>query len=657
MRSIALLMAAFALSAEAPPPDLRQFDEAIKASHFRAAAAVVDKLIAQRAPIDGQPRQDALLNALLGRLLVAAHQAGAGATFLAHANLADLPPSFRVETALVNGGALELKGDRNGALAAYRAAAGGSGAPDEQRQAALGIARQLIVTDTAAARDQVMAIANGPENAERWEARYLLAASSSLAKDAATAARFAEGAWADSATAPPNRLAPLHVAMLRAGLAAARNDTTAERAMLIVTNGLSASASDSLGGQLPVCGDDGISSSDYVIFGFVSGPYDTRNLIPIAASRPAVVATFYDHLANAAVIKTSGSSPIGTVFTVSCRNVVSQNYVASRPSDDPLLDWFVARGLYPATASNDPEDANVNAVAARIDALSAKFGKDNILLIEPRWQLMTMLETRAVTGDTVPPGQLADLATQIADGLRRAGAPAWLAQSVEARSKYTQLAATASDRAQQMSAMEGFIRDQMLNAPIEMARLFVTGMLSSSTDDELPAPASRLIIDLHHHAPNAFAGRERQAWLSIVAGAQHSLGMEAEARATIASAGFARDLCVNSDSELKLLEQHFSYNDYPDELIAGEQEGTVLFEFDLSSAGAPINPHIVYSLPSGIFDAPSAKGIGTIRYTPPTRAGKIASCRGIFQPLIWRLEQQNEFSVPTLQPGVANPTT
>ena len=427
--------------------------------------------------------------------------------------------------------------------------------------------------------------------------------------------------------------------------------------MLEASNGLTLSADSGLNSQLPVCGDSGIRPSDYVIFGFVAGPYTTRELIPIAASRPEIVGAFYDSLATTMPIKEgNGLKPIGTVFTVACRSIVSQTYVARPPSADPLLEWFVDHGIYPASAWNEADDTHLNAVAEVVDSLAAKFGKDSPLLIAPRWQLMTMLETRSRQGDEVPTGQIDELSTQIASGLRSAGAPEWLARSLELRTQGEELEAEAKDDpARLMAGFQDLMRDELLRAPFSYSRAFLMGMLGNFRD-EWPAPGAELVLDLNANSAG-LSGRERQAWLLTVAQAQRTLRKDAEAKRTVASAKLGNDLCVMTDSEPHLLEQHFSSDDYPQDLIAGEQEGAVLYEFDLTTSGAVGNPRVVYSLPSGLFDEPSAKGLAKIRYTSPTKSGRAWQCRGIFQPIVWRLPSEQDFWVPSLTPTSPQPTT
>ena len=658
MRSLVLLMAAAALSAEAPPPaELQQYEQYLASYRFKEARGVVEKLIHERVPADGKPRQDPLLNALIGRLYLAAHRTSEAASYLDHAPVADLPPPMRALTALDHGRALELRGERSAALAAYREAAASSQTEDQRRRAAIGIARDMLPENPAAPRDQLLAIANGSSASHRWEARYLLALSSSLLGDSASARQWADAAWADAPTAPLADLAPLRVETLRAGLAAAAHNVEEERAMLTASNGLALSASGSLSAQLPVCGDAGVRPSDFVIFGFVAGPFGTNELVPIAASRPEAVPPFHDNLDGAVpVTQGNGETPLGTVFTVSCRSVVNSDFLAKPQSSDPIIDWSVEQGLYPASLSTEPDDEHLGRIDDWIDTLVARFGMDSPLLIMPRAQLMELLQARAAAGDPVLPGQLAELRTQIAAGMRRAGAPEWLPASVEMVTEAQQLARAATNGSDETAAAQALFRKQLLRTPFAVARPALLDMLSNIGDD-WPTAASQLVLDLNGNAPAALAPTDRQAWQLTVAQALRFRGKDREAQTTLLAAGLPKDICAAADSQPKLLEQHFSYDDYPQELIAGEQEGTVLFEFSLLPSGAVADSRVIYSLPAGLFDQPSAKGLATVRYSPPSRSGKPSSCRGVYQPIVWRLDDGTSFSVPVMTTQTPGPTT
>jgi len=656
MRLLGLVLAAISLSAAAPPPDLQPFEKTLAGSDFGAAAAFVDKLIVQRAPTDGVPRPDPFLNALMGRLYLAAHNPTAAAIYLDHANLEMLPSTLRRPTALAHGQALELLGRRAAALAAYRAAAAEGPDDAEHQRAVIGEARKLLPDDPALARQLLLGISEGPPNAERWNAEYMLAALNSLAGDSSSAHKLADQAWTDALNAGVNDLAPLHVAALRAGLAAAAHDLVAERTMLIAANGLSVSAGDDLSSQLPVCGDGGLKPSDYVVFAFVAGPYLTHELIPVAASRSAAISPFYDALLPITPIKLGVEpDPVGTVFTVSCRTVVNSNLSDEPNRADPLLEWFVERGMYPASTTNEDEDPQVNAVADRIQAIEQRFGKDSPLLIGPRWQMILLLEKRAQAGESVSSGQVADLSTAVAAGMRRAGAPEWMAKMFEFRLTMEQAAAQGEDSLN-APAMRALAREELLQAPFPIGRELLLNMVSNFKQ-EWPTEVAQLFLDLDRHRPPSLAGRARQAWLLSVAHAQKLLKGRPAAQATLAAADLPRDLCVVADEDLTLLDQHFSYSDYPHQLQVGDQEGAVLFDFDLSPTGSVSGHRIVYSLPSNLFDEASAKGLSTVRYTAPRMSGRVAGCRGLFQPIIWRLESNDNFSIPTFTSEASGPTT
>jgi hypothetical protein len=191
-----------------------------------------------------------------------------------------------------------------------------------------------------------------------------------------------------------------------------------------------------------------------------------------------------------------------------------------------------------------------------------------------------------------------------------------------------------------------------LRVPINFARELIAQGTSSFQGD-WPAPYAQLVVDLKPNAAS-LTGRERQAWLLMLAQAQRTLGLKRDAVATISTVGLPDDLCIRTDAEPALLDQKFSYKDYPEDLIAGEQEGAVMFDFALSPSGNVARRRIVYSLPSGLFDEPSAKGLATVRYTAPTRGGKAVTCGGVYQPIVWRLEGEHDFSLPRLAPELSD---
>jgi TonB family protein len=425
--------------------------------------------------------------------------------------------------------------------------------------------------------------------------------------------------------------------------------------MLTASNGLSVTATPALNAQMPVCGDKGLKPSDFVIFAFAAGPFLGRQLVPVGASRTAAVAPFQDAIGAILPVKEGdGAKPLGTVFKVSCRSVVHVRFVNDRTQPDPILPWFVEKGTYPAMAFNEADNDHLNYVADRVDSLTAKFGKNNPLVLEAQWQRLSMLTARAQAGDPVLPGQIGDLAAQVSAGLRTASAPEWMAAMIDAQASSLMQAQAGMTPDEQMAVFTARIREQLQKLPVKVSYPLFQGLLAT-LPDQWPSQAAQLVLDYSPRALPTLTGRQRQAWLITLAGVQRDLGREAEAKKTIAGAGLEKDLCAAADSPVSLLEQHFSYDDYPDELIANEQEGTVFYEFNLTPTGSVTEPRVVYSLPTGLFDNPSAKGLSTVRYTPPIKQGKASSCRAVYQPIIWRLEG-SELMVPQLMPDIG-PTT
>lgn len=656
MRSLMLLLVALALSGAAPAQDdLRLYEQALASDHFPDAAAIVDRLIRQRTPADGKPRVDPQLNALIGRLYAAEGEFAGAKLYLEGASHVEFRPSQQAEDTLALGRVLEAVGDRTRAQEAYRAAATEVHSDALRRAAALGIARTLLPEDPGAAAVEISALQKGGEAADRWQPEYLLALSSSLRGDLPAAQRLADQAWSDAIHARLRDVAPLHVAVLRAGLAAISHDVQTERAMLIAAGGLSVTATPGFAAQLPVCGSDGIQPSDFVIFGFIASQYG-HQLVPIAANRREVIKTFYDSLALTVPVTVKGV-PFGTVFTVSCRGVVSAGVRTKPVPAQPVLGWLVAHGVYPASITNESDDKHLNAVADRVDALAARFGKENPLLIWPRYQLMQLLKVRALNGDAVVPGQIIDLASQVSAGLRRSGAPDWIAGMIDMQSKLIESVARGGHGEAQVIRSREMMKDMIVQVPADLARELIV-------QDEARhrgvwnAPAAQIVVDLSGKVTSALSGLDRRSWLVTVANAQRTLGLDRAADISLEAAGFGPNSCARLDQEPKLLQQQFSFENYPQELLSGDQEGAVMFEFNLSPAGAVSEHRIVYSLPSGLFDRASEKGLGTVRYSAPIKDGKESSCNSVYQPVVWRLENMKGPGLPVFRPspGLDQPT-
>jgi hypothetical protein len=282
--------------------------------------------------------------------------------------------------------------------------------------------------------------------------------------------------------------------------------------------------------------------------------------------------------------------------------------------------------------------------------------------LEPRWETLNMLQVRATAGDDVLPGQLVDLSTQVAAGLRSTGAPEWLASGVEARADLYRVYASGGPSEQQLSFYQAKASSELSRSPLGIARqalLQIENEFNEDKHDErIQAIIAQVTVSLKDKDSTGLNPREHQAWLLTVARAQRSLGQDQQARSTIGAARLGTDLCMAMDDDLELLEQHFSEQDYPPDLNAGLQEGVTAFDFDVTSSGRVGAHRILYSIPSGLFDDVSEKGLSTVRYQVPKIRGKVSACRGNVQPIVWRLEEpSHQFAPPRFIPHVPGDVT
>ena len=657
MRLCAGIFAAFFLTAQSPPAtkdiggQLERFESALTRVDQRAASDIVDDLIIARTPADGQPRVDPLISSLLGRLFLNAHQEAHALPYLSQARPEALPQSIRGETLLAYGRALELTGQRQEAMRVYEDALANASAGRTDWPARLGIARQKIVSDPNAVRNELAGLLSAASPVNRWEVEFLLSLASSLTGDQVAARHYAGLAWSDAASAAPSDLASLRVAVLRAGLANVAGDAPGQRAMLAAANAGAAAHGSDLARQLPVCDDD-IRLGDTVTFGAVLGPYNTRAIIPIAASRPEIVAPFFDRLAGREAIKTDDSSnATGTIFTLSCVSRVSSDYIADRMPTDPLFAWLLAKGMYPAVAISKTDTDGINRIADRIDDLKKRFGPNSPLLIGPRWQILQSLESRRTYAGDVAPGRLTELRTILIEDLGRAGAPASLTKLLSLRANLEQLAQSALAGSPDARALAAVWNEVLREIPFTAARYLMRDAQSQFQGSVPPEQAS-MIAGLLERMPPDLRGHDRQAFLQTMAWAQRAAGNKNQAFKTIASTALAPDACVRTDNPPQMLEQNFTPEDYPTDLIPAELRGYSMVEFDLSPSGKPTKPRTVVSLPSGLFDEVTAKGIATMRYSEPSLNGKPHTCRFETQSVVWRLQGEDDMQAPTLLPDM-----
>ena len=645
MRSIITGLVSLSLSAAAvgqPASIQDEFIAALERSDYETASKSYSRLMDERLPRDGVPRRDALLNALAGIAFLHTDGVEEAALYLSNAPVAELPENLKFRTTMALGKARELSGLRTDARDAYRAALTLAGDGASRDAATIALARQVLVEDHAAAR-QLLAPLNRGSGELDWEVPALLAVIEGIASDKSRQAAYVERAWSLASRARAKTQAIQKVAVIRAGMAAVAGDRVQLLSMLSAANGQNALLSVGLTMHLPVCGENGIVESDYLIVGAVDGP-SGQSLWPLAASRPEIVANFYDHVAPAKLLSGRlGGGVAGSVATVRCAPFVTTGHGHSWGSLPAITGWMIEKG-FALDLEGRFGDGGILRYSQRIDQLTARFGNETPLLIEPQISLAGRLQTASLTGQTVMPGRITDLIEAAITGLRRYGAPEEQTKDLEQGLRFFRLTRRPFDEATISASFDIANERSTLTEPGRAKRGLA--LAYGSADERTRSAVARTIVANRDRIAKALTGIERISWLRLVAAAQDELGDEAASLKTLAGAGFPADLCVTMNEQPKLLDQNFSPDDFPgdakDEMIVGQ---TALY-MDVLPSGKIARPRVVLAVPSLIFDQEVDKGVGTIVYSPPKKGGRAASCRGVFQTVRWILPTEEDFVDP-----------
>lgn len=78
---------------------------------------------------------------------------------------------------------------------------------------------------------------------------------------------------------------------------------------------------------------------------------------------------------------------------------------------------------------------------------------------------------------------------------------------------------------------------------------------------------------------------------------------------------------------------------YPNRAITRGIEGYVVVEFNIDEAGSVVDPRVLISEPSGIFDKAAIKAILRWKYSPKVVNGKEVKVFGIKQKMVFSLEE------------------
>jgi hypothetical protein len=607
--------------------DLAAFERALAAGDLRAAGAAAKRLRQVRQSPGTPLRADPLLSGLYGRMRLRGDHALQASAFLRRAEGPDVPPAQRSAAILALAQARERVGDIEGAFAALARLEGVPADEAKRREAALARARLQLAADPRAALASLSGLAG-------WEAELIAAQARSLLQEPAAARAAADRAWIAAASAAAEDLAPLRVALLRAGLASAAGDRPALLAMLNSAGAASTRLGRRVADHLPVCGDAGIEPSDQVTLAVWRGPIEPPRLMVVAASRSAAVRPFLDALTGRDLLEGEASTPAGLVFTVGCRSHVSASYEGSIREPDVWAEWLAERGLYSEPPSRgDIQD--IEALADEIDSLARAQGDDYPPLIPLRVQLAAWLADPSSPAGSHRWDEIAELRRKVAAAVRKLGGPVGLVAS-EGQIAEEQALARAETREQFVGLMRPVVERRIAILPLndayaEMARWF-------ETDTELPTADRIQVVEGLIRRTEPLAGDpRRQALLVRLAALERAAGDWPAVEAAVRRAGLPVDACMALPVLPVMTHQPIDDDSYPLDGLKFSLEGVTTFEFGVSAEGRIAGHRIVLAAPAGIFESVVAEKIPAFRLTLPKDDGGARPCAGNIQSIYWRL--------------------
>ncbi|HEX8381065.1 MAG TPA: energy transducer TonB [Allosphingosinicella sp.] len=632
------LIAASPAGAAEPAPTVAAFEAAMRAMDDRSAARIADSLASRHRLERREMLPDPLLNGLVGRLYLRRGLPLAALPYLRRSDSPDLPAAQRIAAGFALGEAEEAVGEWAAAAATFERLLSLPLDPGQQLGARLGLARARLADDPGAALATASALVPQAPAGRRWEAELVSAQALSLLGRRPEADLAAGRAWSDSAEAAAGQGAPMRVALVRAGLAAAAGRRQPLMAMLTVANaGINKMDSD-VADAAPICGEGGITPADHATFGAYTRTDATQWLTPIAASRPAAAALFRKAIAGRPLLASTGTPPGGLVFTLRCRMLPSADYVPAAAAD-PWIQYHAERGLYfPMSGGAELED--INRLSDEIDALAARHGDDHLSIVPLRLTLLEKLILRASTQSDVAQSQVAALRRKIAAGLAKAGgAEAFLPDMnlVAEIERLDRAGSTAEATAAYRAGQEALIT----RLPPAQAYTALREWLGQ--DKDVPDAVRRRIIDaLAARTPGGKADPVRRALFRRSGALARKAGDAAAANAAFAAAGIPGDSCSSAAAPPEARDHGMTDEDYPPDAIEPNIEGLTVLELDLGAEGRVAASRIILSAPSLVFDALVESKLPAFRYSPAVAdRGRARACRATSQTIRWRMPEED----------------
>lgn len=645
--AIAASVAASAAPAADPEPSTAAFEAAMRALDHQQASRIADALVSRHRFDHKEARADPLLSGLVGRLFLRRDHPATALPYLRHGDSPDLPPPLRIAVGFARAEAEEAVGEWPAAAATFERLLSLPLDPSQRFAARLGLGRVRLADDPAGALAAAEALAPSAPAGRRWEAELVAAQALSLLGRGPEAAAAAGRAWSDSAEADTQAAAPMRVALVRAGLAAAAGHRNALIAMLSAANASLNRLDTDLAEASPVCGDDGVLPGDFAILGAYTGVNATQWLTPIAASRPAAAAAFRKALAGRPLLETTGKPPGGLVFTIRCRTTPSSAYAPAHAAD-PWTQWFADRGLY-FPMSLEPSLEDINRLSNEIAELTAKYGEGHPPIIPLQVSLLTMFDQRSRSEADVSEWQVLELRRKITAALAKAGGAEGFLPDLPAEAERARLEkAGAFELA--MAVYRGSMERLVGTLPPPLAYDGLREWLK--VDETLPDATRRRVTEALlgriGGGPDDPIRRSLQRRLGAIA---RKSGDFAAARAAFAAAGLPKDSCAAVETTPELKEHGIADDDYPPDALVPNLTGATVLELDLGPDGRVAGHRIILATPSLVFDPLIRAKLPGFSLTPASERGRPRACRAVQQTIRWQLPEEEAEGPPRFAPA------
>jgi hypothetical protein len=493
-----------------------------------------------------------------------------------------------------------------------------------------------LVGDPAAALERLAAVDPIEDPVLRFEADLLVARARSLSGNPSAAREAATRAWSSAALQPTYVLGPMRAALVMAGLAADASDRDRALAMLNVARAADVTVDRDASAFLPICGEEGVMPDDRVIFAAYRD-LDWQRLVPVSASRPAVVAPFVRALKGRTIIARRTNTPAGTLVAVRCRSVPSAEW-REVPLVDPTARVFAENGVYlPGNAEWDSE--RVSAAEQSIADIMARNGDDHPALVQPLAELIEKVGER-VRLSGASPTVLVDLDRRMIAAMRNLDGAEQI-MLVTASEQAAMLAAS-DDPERSQALWESMMIDRIGRA--DFARAFeLTQLLTAGDSRADEATKMRIVSALLQRAGVGPTDIRRRALLMRLGEIQTEIGEFDGAVASYRAAGVSADNCLVVHNGIRSSGGEISADAYPEWAARYGAAGTTAIEYGVDAEGRVAHQRVVYSTPGGLFDAVATEAFrASYRYVPRRPGSRPRSCIGPVVSIHWRMADEDE---------------